>query len=120
MLTQQKTPHSRVALSDQGDSTHADTAKRAIDVVPAIIKIDLGIDPVAYRYESWSEMADGWVESLRSTTETMPDPNHDQIRNVTPLVPLSEVEALVEQLVGDGEVALSHEPTATTEDMSSQ
>lgn len=61
--------------------------------IPATTKIDLGIDPVAYRYVSWSEMADGWVESLRSTTETMPDPDHDQIRNVTPLVSLSEVEA---------------------------
>lgn len=119
MLTQQKMPHSRVAPSDQGDSTHADSAKRAIDIVPATIKIDLGINPVAYRYESWSEMADGWVESLRSTTETMPDPDHDRIRNVTPLVPLSEVEALVEQLMGAGEVALPHEPTDTTEDMSS-
>ncbi|WP_336364822.1 hypothetical protein [Halalkalicoccus salilacus] len=113
-------PHSRVALSDQGDSIHADTAKTAIDIVPPTIKIDLGIDPVAYHYESWSEMADGWVESLRSITETIPDPDQDQIRNVTPLVPLSEVEALVEQLVGAGEVALPHEPTATTEDMSSR
>lgn len=119
MLTQQKTPHSRVAPSDQGDSTHANTAKRTIDVGPATIKIDLGIDPIAYRYESWSEMADGWVESLRSTTETMPDPDHDPIWNVIPLVPLSEVEVLVEQLVEAREATPPHEPTDTTEDMSS-
>lgn len=64
-------------------------------------------------------MADGWIESLRSTAMTMPDPDHDQIRNVTPLVPLPEVEALIEQLVVAGEVALPHEPTDTLGDTSS-
>ena len=112
-------PHSQIASSNRGDSTDADTAKRTLDFVPGTIEIDLELDPVAYRYESWSEMADGWIELLRSTTETMPDPDHGQIRNVTPLVPLSEVEALVEQLAGAREVALTHEPTDTTKDMSS-
>lgn len=119
MLKQQKRPHSRVAPSDRGDSTHVATDKRAINIVPATIEIDLGVDPVAYQYESWSEMADGWITSLRSTVETMPDPDHDQIRNVTSLVPLSEVEVLVEQLMAAGEVAPPYDPIGTPGDMSS-
>ncbi|MFC7008502.1 hypothetical protein ACFQIA_13865 [Halalkalicoccus sp. GCM10025704] len=87
-----KQHHSQVG-PERGDNTHPDTADRMENSVPATIEIDLGIDPVAYQYESWSEMADEWVTSLRSTAETMPNPNHDQIRNVTPLVPLSDVEA---------------------------
>ena len=53
-------------------------------------------------------MADGWVKSLRSSVETMPNPDHERIRNVTPLVPLSDVEALVERLVLSGEAAMLH------------
>lgn len=119
MLIQQEPPHSRVTPSDRDNSPRTNTDERAFDLVPATVEINLAIDPVAYRYESWSEMADGWVESLRSTTTTMPDPDHDQIRNVTPLVSLPEVEALVEQLVVGGEVTLPHEPTDTAEDTSS-
>lgn len=119
MVTQQKKPDSQVALSDRGDSTHTDTAERAVTIVPATSEIDLGIDPIAYRYESWSEMADEWVESLRSTAETMPDPDHDQIRNVTLLVPLSEAEALVEKLLIAREVNLPHKSTEPPEETSS-
>ena len=109
MMEQQRQSHSSVAPSKRDDSTYSDTT-RAGESVPASIEIDLDLelDPVAYHYESWSEMADGWVESLRSSVETMPDSNHEQIRNVTPLVPLSDVEALIERLVLSGEVAISH------------
>ena len=119
VLIEQEPSHSRVAPSDRDDSPRANTGEKGLDIVPATVEINLAIDPVAYRYESWSEMADGWVESLRSTATTMPDSDHDQIRNVTPLVPLPEVEALVEQLVVSGEVTLPHEPTDTAEDTSS-
>lgn len=110
--------HSQVASPERGDNTHSDIADRMENSVPATIEIDLGIDPVAYQYESWSEMADEWVTSLRSTTETMPDPDHDQIRNVTPLVPLSDVEALVERMVLSGEVDPTHDRITATEDTS--
>jgi hypothetical protein len=98
-------------MSERDDSTHFDTADRIVTTAPATVEIDLGIDPVAYHYESWSEMADGWVDSLRSTVETMPDSDHEQIRNVTPLVPLSDVEALVERMILSGEVTMPHERT---------
>lgn len=110
--------HSQVASADRGDSTRPDIADRMENGVPATLEIDLGIDPVAYQYESWSEMADEWVTSLRSTAETMPDPNHDQTRNVTPLVPLSDVEALVERMVLSGEVDLASDRINATEDTS--
>lgn len=110
--------HSQVASPERGDSTHPDIADRMENRVPASIENDLGIDPVAYQYESWSEMADEWVTSLRSTAETMPDPDHDQIRNVTPLVPLSDVEALVERMVLSGEVDLAPDRINATEDTS--
>ncbi|MFC7223998.1 hypothetical protein ACFQKF_12780 [Halalkalicoccus sp. GCM10025322] len=109
-----KQHHSQVG-PERGDNTHPDTADRMENSVPATIEIDLGIDPVAYQYESWSEMADEWVTSLRSTAETMPNPNHDQIRNVTPLVPLSDVEALVERMVLSGEVDLASDRINATE-----
>ena len=89
-----------------------------MNTVPATIEIDLGIDPVAYQYESWSEMADEWVTSLRSTAETMPDPDHNPIRNVTPLVPLADVEALVERMILSGEAAIPDEHTDATGDTS--
>lgn len=38
------------------------TADGTVNGVPATIEIDLGIDPIAYRYESWSEMADEEIE----------------------------------------------------------
>lgn len=118
MSEQQNRLESPVAPAERGDSTHSDIADGAVNGVPATIEIDLGIDPVAYRYESWSEMADGWVDSLRSTAETMPDPDHERIRDVTPLVPLSDVEALVERLVLSGEVVLAHDHSDATEDTS--
>jgi hypothetical protein len=98
-------------MSERDDSTHSDTDDRIVTTAPATVKIDLGIDPVAYHYESWSEMADGWIDSFRSTAETMPDPGHEQIRNVTPLVPLSDVEALVERMTLSGEAIMPHERT---------
>ena len=61
-------------------------------------------------------MADEWVTSLRSTAETMPDPDHAPIRNVTPLVPLADVEALVERMILSGEVAIPDEHTDATGD----
>jgi hypothetical protein len=115
---QQDQPPPPVVPSDRDGSTHRDTADRIVNTVPAIIEIDLGIDPVAYHYESWSEMADGWVELLRSTVETMPDPDEGQIRNVTPLVPLSDVEALIERLILSGEVVTTHDRTGASEDTS--
>ena len=63
-------------------------------------------------------MADGWIELLRSTAETLPDPDHGQIRNVTPLVSLSEVEALVERMILSEEVVISHDRTDASEDTS--
>lgn len=117
MLEQQRQPQSPVAPSKQDDSTPSDTADRSGNIVPAALD-DLGIDPVAYYYESWSEMADGWVASLRSSVETMLDPNHERIRNVTPLVPLSDVEALLEQMIMTGDVVVSHDRVDSTEDTS--
>ena len=110
MMEQQRQSRSPVAPSKRDDSTYSDTTIRAGESVLTSIEIDLDLElaPGAYHYESWSEMADGWVESLRSSVETMPDPNHEQIRNVTPLVPLSDVEALIERLVLSGEVAISY------------
>jgi hypothetical protein len=98
-------------MSERDDSTHSDTADRIVTTAPATVEIDLGIDPVAYHYESRSEMADGWVDSFRSTAETMPDPDHEQIRNVTPLVPLSDVETLVERMILSGQVTMPRERT---------
>ena len=118
MLKQQDQPPPSVAPSDRDGSTHRDTADRIVNTVPATIEIDLGIDPVAYQYESWSEMANGWVEVLRSTAKTTPDSDHSQIRNVTPLVPCSDVEALVERMILSGEVVISSEPTDASEDTS--
>ena len=119
MLKQQEKPDSDspVAPSDQGESTHPDTntADKTVDSVPATVSVDLEIDPVAYQYESWSEMADGWVESVRSTPKTMPDPDHEKIRKVTPLVPLEDVEAMVEQLIVAGKVAMPPDHTDTPE-----
>ena len=111
MLEKQRQSQSSVASSNRDDNTRPDTADRAGDSIsaPLEIDLDLGIDPAAYQYESWSEMADGWVESLRSSVETMPNPDHEQIRNVTPLVPLSDVEVLIEWLVLSGEAARPHE-----------
>ena len=106
MLEQQDRPRSSVAPSDRGDSI--DPADGITEGVPATLTIDLELDPVAYHYESWSEMADDWVESLRFTAESMPDPDHDRIRNVTPLVPLSDVEALIEQTVVAGESDITY------------
>lgn len=97
MMKGQNKSRSLIESPEQGDSTYLGTADRNVDTVPTTIEIELGIDPIAYCYESWSEMTGGWVESLRSSAKTMPDSDHDQIRNVTPLVPLSDVEALVEQ-----------------------
>ena len=113
MMEQQRQSRSPVAPSKRDDSTYSDTTIRAGESVPASIEIDLDLEltPVAYHYESWSGMADEWVESLRSSVETVPDPNREPIRNVTPLVPLSDVEALIEQLVLSGEVATSHART---------
>lgn len=118
MLKEQDQPPPPVAPSNRDGSTHHDAVDRIVNTVPATIEIDLGIDPVAYQYESWSEMADGWVEILRSTAETVPDSAHSQIRNVTPLVPFSDVEALVERLILSGEVVISPERTDASEDPS--
>lgn len=107
MVEKQKHSQSPIAPSEPGDSTALGTSDRIGDTVSTTIEID----PVAYQYESWSEMADGWVDSLRSTAETMPDPNHDQIRNVTPLVPLADVEALVERMILSGEVVIADDQT---------
>lgn len=119
MSEQQGQSYPPVASTERADSTHSDTVDRNVKTVPASIEIDLGIEPAAYRYESWSEIAEGWVESLRSTAKTMPDLDHDQIRNVTPLVPLSDVEALVERMVVSGEVVIPDERSTTTRDASS-
>lgn len=116
MLEGPSQPQSSVEPLEQGDRTHLDIADGPIDSVPVTIKIDLEIDPVAYRYESWSEMADGWVESLRSSAETIPDADHKQIRNVTPLVPLSDVEAFLERMGVSEEVIMSHERPGATRD----
>lgn len=116
MLKQQKKPHAPVTPSDRNDSTRSETAERTMDSAPTASEINLSIDPVAYRYESWSEMADGWVESLRSTAKTLPDSDHDQIREITPLMPLSDVEALIEQVVLSRTVAIPHESTDITEE----
>lgn len=116
MLESDRQSRSPVPLSARSDSTRPDTANGAKNSVPASIEINLDpeIDPVAYQYESWSEMADGWVESFRSSVETMPDPDHERIRSVTPLIPLSDVEALVERMVLSGEAAMLHgRPDAT-------
>lgn len=118
MIEEQKHSQSPIAPPEPGDSTSLDTGDRIVNTVPATIEIDLGIDPVAYHYESWSEMADGWVDSLRSTAETMPDPDHNPIRNVTPLVSLADVEALVERMILSGEVAIPDEHTDAPEDTS--
>lgn len=108
----------QLRLSDEppgrGESTHPDVADEPMRDVPPTIEIDLWLDPVAYRYESWSGMADGWVEILRSTAATVPDSDQKRIRNVTPLVPLSDVEALVERMVLSGEVIAPRERTDAT------
>lgn len=118
MLEKQNKSRSPVAPSIRADSAHPDTAERSRNIVPATTETDLGITPVAYRYESWSEMADGWVESLRSSVETLSDLDHERVQNITPLVPLSEVEALVERMVLSQEAAVSHEHTDATGDTS--
>lgn len=118
MLEEQNKSQSPVALSTRADSAHFDTTKRSRNIVPATIEIDLGITPVAYRYESWSEMADGWVESLRSSVETMSALDPEQIQNITPLVPLSEVEAVVERMVLSQEAVMPHDHTDATGDTS--
>lgn len=120
MLEQQNEPRSPAASFERGDGTRPDADDGIVDVVPATGEIDLGIEPVAYRYESWSEMADGWVESLRSTAKTMPDPDHDRIRDVTPLVPLSEVEVLVDRMLmlSSGEADVPHDRADATGDTS--
>lgn len=109
MLERQNQSRSPVALAERSDGTCFDGVGRRGNIVPTSIEID--INPVAYQYESWSEMADGWVELLRSTAETVPDPDHEQIRNVTPLVPLSDVEALVGRIVVSEEAVIAHDHT---------
>ncbi|MDL5363143.1 hypothetical protein [Halalkalicoccus sp. NIPERK01] len=101
---------------ERGESAHPDVVDGPVTGVPTAIEIDLGLDPVAYRYESWSGMADGWVELLRSTAATVPDPDHERIQNVTPLVPLSDVEALVERMMLSGEVTAPRERIDATKD----
>lgn len=119
MLEQLDSSRSPDAPSERADSTHSDATDGNVRGVPVSIEVDLGIEPAAYRYEGWSEMADGWVESLRSTAGTMPDPEHDRIRNVTPLVPLSDIEALIERMVVSGEVVIADEHFTTVRDDSS-
>ena len=118
MVEEQNHSQSPIAPPEQDDSTSLDTDDRIVNTVPATIEINLGIDPVAYQYESWSEMANGWVDSLRSTAETMPDPDHDPIRNVTPLVTLTDVEALVERMILSGEIAIPDDQTDAPGDTS--
>ncbi|KYH23905.1 hypothetical protein HAPAU_39840 [Halalkalicoccus paucihalophilus] len=96
---------------ERGESAYPNIADDPVPDVPTAIEIDLGLDPVAYRYESWSEMAGGWGEILRSTAATVPDPDHERIRNVTPLVSLLDVEALVERMMLSGEVIAPRERT---------
>lgn len=116
MIERQNQPQSPVTPSKRDESTHPNIADRIVKTVPATTEIALEMDPVAYQYESWSEMADGWVESLRSSVKTMPDPDHEQIRNVTPLVPLSDVEALIERMVVSKKTIMPHERTDVTRD----
>ena len=52
MVEEENHSQSPVAPSEQGDSTSLDTGERIVNTVPATIEIDLGIDPVAYQYES--------------------------------------------------------------------
>ncbi len=70
-VEQQHQLQSPVSPSDRADSTQADTTNKAGESVPASIKIgiDLKLDPVVYHYESWSEMADGWIPAHRETFE---------------------------------------------------
>lgn len=118
MIEEPDRSQSSVESSERGDSTSLDTGDRIVNTVPATIEIDLGIDPVAYQYESWSEMTGGWVESFRSSVETMPDPDRAQIRNVTPLVSLADVEALVERMILSEEAAIPDEHTDVPGDTS--
>ena len=115
MMEMPEEPRSPVTPSGQADSdspqSDTDTAGRAVAIAPETTEIDLGIDPVAYHYESWSEMADGWVESSRSSAKTMPDPDHEQIRNVTPLVPLEDVEDVIERMIMAGEIIMPSDRT---------
>lgn len=109
MLNQPSQPRSPSGPAKEDNSTQPEIVDREVTIDPAAI----GIDPVAYRYESWSEMAGGWTTSLRSA-RTVPD--HDRIRHVTPLVALSDVEAIVRRMIRSEEAVPfqgSADPTET-------
>jgi hypothetical protein len=72
--------------------THQTTRISQIDVLD-----HFDLDPVAYYYHSYNAMIDDWVDTVRLSANTI-DPNADDIRNVTPLIPLEDVEALLDEL----------------------
>ena len=56
------------------------------------------LQPVAYEFEYYNAMADEWVRTIRQTSESIPDPADDGIRDVTPLLPASSVMTALDDL----------------------
>ena len=54
---------------------------------------EMNLEPAAYSYEYYNEMADEWAQAIRSSPETIPNPDTNRVRNITPLIPLPEVKA---------------------------
>lgn len=52
------------------------------------------LEPVAYLFETWSEMSREWEASIRQSREAIPS-DDVTVRNVTPLVTVSAVEAML-------------------------
>lgn len=52
------------------------------------------LEPVAYIYETWSEMSREWEVGIRQSREAIPS-DDVTVRNVTPLVTVSSVEAML-------------------------
>ena len=76
---------------------------------------DLNLEPVAYSYEYYNEMADEWAQAIRSSPETIPDSDTTRVRNVTPLIPFPEVEAAFDGMRQVGENARKAEGAAKAE-----
>lgn len=51
------------------------------------------LEPVAYLFETWSDMSREWEAGIRQSREAIPD--DVTVRNVTPLVTVSSVESML-------------------------
>lgn len=100
-------PSTAIAVDERDPKAESDATDGRLSDQCETIVTDL--EPVAYRFESANALADSWEQIICVSPQAVPDATRDDVRNITPLVPLPQVEDVILTLLREQERTHLHE-----------